>query len=430
MTAGPSRAMALVPALVLGVVVVVVIAVTTPWRPLESAPRVVPDPSRDFSADEIDTATRFAHAANPVSVLAIVVTLAVTLLLGLTSLGSRLLGAVTGRLPGAWPLRVVVGSVVLVAVGSAVAAPFAAWREAIDRKFGLSVQTWRGWALDQLRVFGLHAVAVAVGLLVLVGLARALPRLWWAAGALAAALLVAAVSFLYPLVVEPLFNRFTPLPAGPLRTGLVAMARADGVAVSDVLVADASRRTTALNAYVSGFGATRRIVVHDTLLQRPDDEVRLVVAHELGHAASRDVLHGTLVGAAAAAAAVCALGAVLTSGGLLRRAAVDGPTDVRALALVLALVAIASTVTGPLQSLVSRRIEARADLHSLDVTRDPAVFVRAMRQLGVVNLADPHPNPVLYALYADHPSLPRRLALARRWAAARGVAVPPDLAAR
>jgi STE24 endopeptidase len=422
--------MALVLALVLGVVIVVVIAVTTPWRPLESAPRVVPDPSRDFSADEIDTATRFAHAANPVSVLAIVVTLAVTLVLGLTSLGSRLLGAVTGRLPGAWPLRVVVGSVVLVAVGSAVAVPFAAWREAIDRKFGLSVQTWRGWALDQLRVFGLHAVAVAVGLLVLVGLARGLPRLWWAAGALAAALLVAAVSFLYPLVVEPLFNRFTSLPAGPLRTGLVAMARADGVAVSDVLVADASRRTTALNAYVSGFGATRRIVVHDTLLQRPDDEVRLVVAHELGHAASRDVLHGTLVGAAAAAAAVCALGAVLTSGGLIRRAAVDGPTDVRALALVLALVAIASTVTGPLQSLVSRRIEARADLHSLDVTRDPAVFVRAMRQLGVVNLADPHPNPVLYALYADHPSLPRRLALARRWAAARGVAVPPDLAAR
>ncbi len=137
-------------------------------------------------------------------------------------------------------------------------------------------------------------------------------------------MLVAAASFGYPVLVEPLFNSFHPMAAGPLRTDLLAMARRDGVPVDDVLVADASKRTTELNAYVSGFGSTRRIVVYDTLLSsEPRAEIELVVAHELGHAKRGDVLHGTLVGALGAAAGVCVLYLVLTSPRLLRRAGVD-----------------------------------------------------------------------------------------------------------
>ena len=90
--------------------------------------------------------------------------------------------------------------------------------------------------------------------------------------------------------------RFTPLPAGQLRTDLLQLAARDHVPVEDVLVADASRRTTALNAYVSGFGSTRRIVLYDTLVEKASPrEVELVVAHELGHAKRQDVLHGTLL---------------------------------------------------------------------------------------------------------------------------------------
>ena len=86
------------------------------------------------------------------------------------------------------------------------------------------------------------------------------------------ALLVVLVSFAYPVVVEPVFNKFTPMPDGPLRTSLLQLAREDGVPVKDVLVADASRRTTSLNAYVSGIGATRRIVVYDTLVDTAPPE--------------------------------------------------------------------------------------------------------------------------------------------------------------
>ena len=104
-------------------------------------------------------------------------------------------------------------------------------------------------------------------------------------------------SFIFPVLVEPVFNRFTPMPAGDLRDSLLALAKKDGVPVRDVLVADASRRTTALNAYVSGLGPTRRIVVYDTLLnQAPPEQVRAVVAHELGHARNGDVVTGTVIG--------------------------------------------------------------------------------------------------------------------------------------
>ena len=139
--------------------------------------------------------------------------------------------------------------------------------------------------------------------------------------------------------------------------------------VKDVLVADASRRTTTLNAYVSGLGATRRIVVFDTLLDRAESgEVESVVAHELGHTKNRDVLRGTVFGAVAAAAAICPLFLLLQWQPLLDQAGVVSAADPAALPLILALLGLLGTIGGPLGNLVSRRIEARADVHALDLT--------------------------------------------------------------
>ena len=196
-----------------------------------------------------------------------------------------------------------------------------------------------------------------------------------------------------------------------------------------MLIADASRRTTALNAYVSGYGATRRIVVYDTLLESATPaEVRLVVAHELGHAKRNDVLIGTIMGAIASAAAVCALFLLLSWTPVLRRAGLDAVQDPRSLALVLAIVAIITTLFGPVANLVSRRVEARADVHSLELTRDPAAFTLSERTLQVRNLGDLDPNPVVYGLFASHPSGPERIAIARTWARQEGVPDPPPLA--
>jgi STE24 endopeptidase len=247
-------------------------------------------------------------------------------------------------------------------------------------------------------------------------------------GAAAGAAFVFTFSFIYPVVLEPVFNKFTPMPAGPLRESLLELAKDDGVPVRDVLVADASRRTTALNAYVSGFAGTRRIVVYDTLVDTaPPEEVRLVVAHELGHAKRQDVLVGTALGALAVAAAMPTLWLALRSPGLLRRAGADSAGDPRGVALVLLLVTALATVTGPVSSLVSRRIEARADVHSLDLSRDPQSFVAAERRLALTHLSDLDPPTLIYGLFYTHPTTPERIALARTWARAHGVPEPGDL---
>ena len=245
------------------------------------------------------------------------------------------------------------------------------------------------------------------------------------------ALLVVLISFVYPLLVEPVFNKFTPMAQGPLRASLIEIASRDGVPVRDVLVADASRRTTALNAYVSGFGATRRIVVYDTTVRKAGpDEIRLIAAHELGHAKRNDVLHGTLIGALGLAAGAIVLYLALNWPPLLRRAGVSEAGDPRALALVLLVLTLLGTLGGPVQQLVSRRIEARADVHALDLTREPDTFARMQRQLAVTNLSNLRPDPVGYVLFASHPSSPQRIALARDWARLHGVPEPPDLAPR
>jgi len=213
------------------------------------------------------------------------------------------------------------------------------------------------------------------------------------------------------------FNSFKPLPAGQLRTDLLAMAARDHVPVKDVLVADASRRTTSLNAYVSGYGSTPRIVVYDTLVKTATPaEVELIVAHELGHAKRMDVLHGTLLGALGSAAGVCALALLLSWTPLLRRAGASSVGDPRIIPLLLFVVALSTQLLAPVTNVMSRRIEARADVHSLDLTRDPSTFIDSEKTLARTNLGDLDPNPFAFFMFASHPSTTQRIATAREWA--------------
>jgi STE24 endopeptidase len=432
---GPSRASrraAAVAAAVLGVLLVVLVAMVTPWHPVPGG-RAVPDPALDFTQRQIARSEAFSAALDPPAYAALAAGLILVLTLGLTPWGARLLGRVIQRSSAtdANPslrrrvLRVVGVAVVLSALTQLVALPFAAWSESVLRRYGLSTQGWGSWFTDRFTAFGVSLVIWIVALLGLHLLIHRFPRHWWAGAAVGGFLLVTAVSYAYPVVVEPLFNSFTSMPAGPLRTDLLRMAHADGVPVRDVLVADASKRTTELNAYVSGFGSTRRIVVYDTLLvSQSPKEVELVVAHELGHAKRNDVLTGTLVGGLGVAAGACVLYLVMTSPRLLRRAGVRSAADPRSTALLLAAVTVLAQAAGPAQNLFSRHIEARADAHALELTRDPATFVAMQRSLSLRNLDDLSPNPFAYALWNTHPSGPERIAMGRAWARLHHVPVP------
>lgn len=411
------RAWAAITLAVLLVAVVVVAVLRVPW----SAP---PAPRSDqlaaldtLPADAVARGRAFHAALRPGTYLSLALGLLVALLLGLTPAGAWIVEQVSRPFGGHWLARALLGGLAVVFIGEIVALPLAAWRQSILRRYGLSTQDWSGWTADMLKGY---AVGAVIGAVVLVGfftVTHFAPRWWWAWGAVGAALLTVLLSFVFPVLVEPVFNTFTPMPEGEQRTRLMAMAQRDGVPVRDVLVADASRRTRAVNAYVSGLGPTRRIVVYDTLLEKaPQEEVESVVAHELGHAKDGDVFTGTLLGAFGAAAAVCALYLLGSWGALLRRTGVDAIGEPRAVALLVAVATVAGLLSGPAQSFVSRRVEARADLHALRLTGDPAGFEAMQGRLSLVNLGDPDPSPVEQFLFGSHPTTVERMAEARAWA--------------
>jgi STE24 endopeptidase len=402
---------------VLLVVLAVLAVVRVPWA-APVAPRADQLAAlHSLPADAVERGRAFHAALRPSTYGGLALGLLIALVLGLTPLGARLVTLAGRPFGDHWLARAVLGGLLVVFIGEVLGLPFAAWRQAVLRRYGLSTQGWGGWAVDVLKAYAIGAVLAAIVLVGFYTVAHFTPRWWWAWGAVGAAALVVLLTFVFPILIEPVFNRFTPMPEGPLRTDLIGLADRDGVPVRDVLVADASRRTRALNAYVSGLGPTRRIVVYDTLLgEAPPAEVESVVAHELGHARDNDVLTGTLIGALGAAAAVCTLYLLGSWTGLLRRAGVESLGEPRSVALLLAAATVAGLVAGPLQNIVSRRIEARADAHALALTRDPGTFEAMQGRLALVNLGDVDPNPVEYALFASHPSTVERMAAARAWA--------------
>ena len=413
---GPPQArLAWVVTLVGGVGFVVVAALLVPWHPV---PGGTPDPvpARDvFTAAEIARGEDFARLARALSWTALAISLLVACLLGFTARGARLLDRAPAACRRRWPLAVVflVAAVLLIGQLATLVPDVLLQRQRLAN--GLSNQAWGDWALDQVRGYGVAVVGTSIALLVLVGCARRWPRGWPAVAAGLSALLVLAGSFLYPLLVEPVFNDFHRMPDGQLRTEILRLAGQEGVSVHDVLVADASRRTTTLNAYVSGFGSTRRVVVYDTLLDsQPEGEVLSVVAHELAHARHDDVVVGTVLGAFGAAVGVGLLGVLLASPGLRRRAGVSGMGDPRAVALVLALLAVGTLVASPVQNGISRRIETRADVDALETTQDPESFIALQRALALRSLADPTPPAWSQFWFGSHPTALERIAIAEK----------------
>jgi STE24 endopeptidase len=287
--------------------------------------------------------------------------------------------------------------------------PLAAVARARALDAGLITQSWAGWAGDVAKSGVIGAALSGAGAALLLALMRRFPRAWWAPASVLAVAIGAVFLYAGPVVLDPLFNRFKPLPAGPVRSDVLALARRSGVDVGQVYEVDASRRTTAANAYVTGLGHTKRVVLYDTLLGRfSRDETRLVVAHELGHVHYHDVPRGLLYLALVAPGALFAAGA-LTDRLSPRDAAPGTPAVLPAAVLSLALV---SAVVGLISNQLSRRVEARADTYSLRLTDRPQAFISSERRLAVQNLSDPDPPAWQTSLLATHPPTIERIGAA------------------
>jgi len=387
-------------------------------------PRPPPaDPLAAFTEDEVRACVDFAKPRQRWGLAAYGTDLLVLAALALTGPGRAVVAAAAG-LAGGWaPGRVVLAIVAVQAVRAAAGLPFSLRAFGQDRRAGLATQRLGGFLRDwaKARAVGLVLVVLPLGALVLG--ARWQPPGWPLVAAAAAVLLVLALTVAGPVLIEPLFNRFRPLDPGPLRAQLLELATAMEVPVRDVLVSDASRRTTRVNAYVSGLGRTRRVVVYDTLLAGTSadpagaaDEVALVAAHELAHVRHRDVLWGTVGSAALAAVSVLAVVALLDLEAVRRLFAVTGLGDPLVAPGLLLLGMLGGLLAAPLASAISRWAEARADWVALEVTRDPATAVAVERRLALENRADLRPNRLLLAMFASHPPTMARIAQAWLWA--------------
>ena len=256
--------------------------------------------------------------------------------------------------------------------------------------------------------WGIGALIAGLGGAAAVGLVRRYPRGWWMPGTVIVVAFGVVTIYAGPVVLDPLFNKFQTLPAGQTRDDVLELAERAGVDVGDVFTVDASRRTTAANAYVTGLGKTKRVVLYDTLLENfKRDEVRLVVAHELSHVHYRDVPNGLLYLA------------IVAPFGLLRGRAADrppragrrrepGPALLPALAL--SLVVMTTTIT-TISNQLSRRIEARADSYALTLTGEPEPFISFEKRIALRNLSDPDPPDWQTWLLATHPPTIERIGI-------------------
>jgi STE24 endopeptidase len=303
-----------------------------------------------------------------------------------------------------------VGAGLSVALGvAALPAGIATHERAVD--YGISTQSLEFWLADVGKSAAIGAALAAAGGALLIFLVRRFRGRWWLPGSLAVVAIAAVYAWLAPVVLAPLFNKFSALPAGSeARAEVVELGRRAGVDVGQVYRVDASRRVRSLNAYVGGLGSTKRVVLYDTLLERANrPELRSIVAHELSHVKHDDILRGL-----AFVALVAPLGLLFVrelGEAAAQRAGTDrrGPGALPAYALGLAL---ATRVLGVAGNQLSRRVEATADTFALKLTHDPDALIQVQRRLAVENVSNPDPPGVVTALLATHPSTVDRIGAA------------------
>ena len=365
-----------------------------------------------FDSEQVERARRYHRPAYLARVIGIALGLLVLGLLSFGGLGDWLFGLVDG-LP--WWGEAIAFSALVALVGSLVATPVAFWRGYLhERRWGFSTQTLGGWVSDRAKGVAIGMALTVIPMFGLIASVHLFPSWWPLVAALGGAAIVFVVTFLAPVLLEPVFNRFAPLRDDVLAGELRRLADQAEVPVRDVLVADASRRTTKHNAYVSGIGKTRRVVVWDTLLDRGEPgEVRLVVAHELGHRRFRHVAIGTAIAMAGTALFVLGLWVLFQWDELLAAIGADGPGDPRMIPFVLFAGAVAELALRPFALALSRRWERDADRFSLELTGDPEAYEATHRNLALSNLGDLDPPKAAYLFFFSHPTAPERLAAGR-----------------
>jgi STE24 endopeptidase len=378
-------------------------------RPRDLGPEPVPVEARAyFSSAQLERAQDFRTGQLWLFGASLLIEAGVLVLL-VRKAPPRLRG-VGGRHP------VLAGAAVTAAISVALTVatlPVSAVARERAKDVGLVTQSWLGWAGDVAKSQAIGAVLWGAGGALLILGMRRFGRRWWIPGTVVVVVFGVAITYASPIVLDPLFNKFTVLKTGRARADVLELAQRAKVDVGKVYEVDASRRTTASNAYVTGLGHTKRVVLYDNLLKDfTPGEVRFVVAHELGHVRHRDVPRGLLyllIVAPFGMFAVARLGE--------RLAGDEEPGSPAALPAMLLAIALVAPVVTTISNRLSRQVERSADAFALETTGEPKQQIDFQRRIAIKNVSDPDPPGWVSFLLGTHPTTMQRIGQAE--AAAR-----------
>jgi len=363
-----------------------------------------------------DKSARYHRLRRRASVAGTILSVGLLVVLVSTGASATLRSAAERISGGSFLLTLVLYVIFLALINEGASLPLAFYQGVtLERRYGLSIQTTTRWWLDHAKS-GLVALVLSVLAAALVcGLIRWDPDRWWLLAAIAFTLILVVLVQLAPVVLLPIFYDFKPLEREALVKRLVALADRAGARVVGVFEWRLSDRTKKANAALTGIGHTRRIIISDTLLaEHSDDEIEVILAHELAHHVHRDIWKGIAVETV-----------LIVSGFYLADLVLDrfagsfgltGKGDIAALPLLLLAAGAVSLALLPVANALSRAHERQADRYALEMTRNVPAFISAMRRLAAQNLAEEHPSRLVQFLFYTHPPIGDRIDAAQTWA--------------
>ncbi len=327
-----------------------------------------------------------------------------------TWLGDQLQGLSWQPVAGWFPLQILVYFLILILGYEIITAPIAYYSGfVLPHRYGLSTMSLKSWLGDLFKGLALGLVLEVLVIEFVYALLAFQPQTWWLWVALALLFFSVVMANLAPVLILPIFYKFTPLPEGDLTKRLLALAERAHTRVRGVFTMQMSNKSTAANAALMGLGNTRRIVVGDTMLDRyTSDEIEVVLAHELGHHVHHDIWKLII------SQSILMLGGLYLVNVVLHWVVETqhiflGLANAATLPLLLALLGAFGLIVMPVSNGFSRAIEYQADEYALQATRMVGPFKSAMTRLANQNLSDVEPSPVVEFLFHDHPSINKRL---------------------
>jgi STE24 endopeptidase len=364
-----------------------------------------------FDQQALDEARAYAAPLNRLRLLSALLTVAVAVAVIVVELAPRLLD----RLDiSGWALQLLAVIVALELVDLLWSPWIPGYISLVyDKRHGLSTQTFGSYVSDVLKSALISVVLNATLLIPVYAIIRSVDGWWFWAWLLFVAFSI-AIAFAYPVVIMPRFNKFTPMESGDLRSRIEAVASRAGEEISGVFTMDASKRTRRDNAFVAGFGPTKRVVLYDTMLEHPPEVIEQVVAHEIGHYRLAHVQKSVVFQSIVMLAVFAFLGWFTQWEWALDVAGVDSIEEPAALPLLLFGLGIGFKASAFLSAWYSRAKERQADLEALELLAGPDAFIDVWRRMAPKNKAELEP-PWWKRVEASHPDIAERMAFGAEW---------------